>query len=266
MSDEKFSNTQSFWKNTLLVTTSILLLSFVSFYLYSDSEEKFTEGSKPQKEFDFQKAKRVLKRFYKKVGTDFYCGCKFSEDSEVQGRLKIDFESCGLNSRKDNHRQTWIEWEHIVPAHSFGSTRECWTKKDCESNGKLVRGRKCCQVTDPEFNKIEADLHNIVPVPGEINADRGIFSYGEIEGEERMYGLCDFEINFKEQTAEPKPNIRGDIARTYFYMEWKYGIAVPENRRKLYESWDKLDPPDTFEIRKNEIIEKIQKVKNPFID
>ncbi|MGE8720077.1 endonuclease [Leptospira terpstrae] len=238
----------------------------MSIFLYSKSEETESVKEIHNRTIDFQKAKRILKRFYKKVGTDFYCGCRFSDDIEVPGRLKIDFESCGLASRKDNHRQTWIEWEHIVPAHSFGKDRECWTKKDCELKGKNVRGRKCCQATDPEFNQIEADLHNIVPVPGEINADRGIFSYGEIEGEERNYGQCDFEVNFKEQTAEPKPNIRGDIARTYFYMEWKYGIKIPEGRRKLYESWNKLDPPDTFEIRKNEIIERFQSVKNPFID
>lgn len=245
---------------------TFFLLCLVSFFLYAQTEEKEETKEYHSREFDFQKAKRVLKRFYKKVGTDFYCGCSFSEDKENFGRLKIDFTSCGLSSRKDNHRQTWIEWEHIVPAYSFGNNRECWTKENCEANGKPVRGRKCCRATDPEFNRMEADMHNIVPVPGEINADRGTFSYGEIEGEERNYGLCDFEINFKEQSAEPKPNIRGDIARTYFYMEWKYGIPVPENRRKLYESWNQLDPPDTFEIRKNEIIEKIQKVKNPFID
>lgn len=258
--------TDSPLKKVHYIYFAFFLLCLVSFFLYAQTEEKEEPKELLSKEFDFQKAKRILKRFYKKVGTDFYCGCSFTEDKENFGRLKIDFSSCGLTSRKDNHRQTWIEWEHIVPAHSFGSSRECWTQKNCEANGKPVRGRKCCRATDPEFNRMEADMHNIVPVPGEINADRGTFSYGEIEGEERNYGLCDFEINFKEQTAEPKPNIRGDIARTYFYMEWKYGIPVPENRRKLYESWNQLDPPDTFEIRKNEIIEKIQKVKNPFID
>ncbi|EOQ98038.1 nuclease, EndA/NucM family [Leptospira wolbachii serovar Codice str. CDC] len=253
-------------KHLRLFSILLFLICFLSLFLYSQTEEKTRINEKQNRVTDFQKAKRILKRFYKKVGTDFYCGCSFADDTEVPGRLKIDFESCGLSSRKDNHRQTWIEWEHIVPAHSFGKDRECWTKKDCELNGKLVRGRKCCQAIDPEFNQIEADLHNIVPVPGEINADRGIFSYGEIEGEERNYGLCDFEVNFKEQTAEPKQNIRGDIARIYFYMEWKYRITIPEGRRKLYETWNKLDPPDTFEIRKNEIIERIQSVKNPFID
>lgn len=230
------------------------------------SEKKESIATEKHAITDFQKAKRVLKRFYAKIGKDFYCGCNFEKDEEELGRFKINHNSCGLKARKDSKRQTWIEWEHIVPAHSFGKDRECWTKKDCELNGKPVRGRKCCQTIDPEFNKIEADLHNIFPVPGEINADRGIFSFGEIEGEERNYGLCDFEVNFKEQTAEPEPKIRGDIARTYFYMEWKYGIVIPEGRRKLYETWDKLDPPDTFEIRKNEIIEKIQSIKNPFID
>lgn len=229
------------------------------------SQNQTEERSEKSRITDFQKAKRVLKRFYEKLGKDFYCGCAFEKDETELGRFKINFESCGLDFRKDAKRQTWIEWEHIVPAHSFGKSRECWTKPNCEVGGKLLRGRKCCSATDPEFNLIEADLHNIVPVPGEINADRGIFPFGDIPGEPRAYGQCDFEVNFKDSVAEPKADIRGDIARIYFYMEWKYRIPVPEGKRELYESWSRLDPPDTFEIRKNEIVERIQKNGNPFV-
>lgn len=241
----------------------ILVFGF-GYVLFSESNE--AETSSKNRITDFQKAKRVLKRFYKQVGKDFYCGCRFEKDEEELGRFKIDHSSCGLEARKDGKRQTWIEWEHIVPAHSFGKNRECWTKPNCEVNGKSVKGRKCCTATDPEFNLIEADLHNIVPVPGEINADRGIFPFGEIDGEVRLYGDCDFEVNFQKSIAEPKPEIRGDIARIYFYMEWRYQIPIPDGKRELYQSWHKLDPPDTFEIRKNELVERIQKVKNPFVE
>lgn len=39
-----------------------------------------------------------------------------------------------------------------------------------------------------------------------------------LEGEARLYGSCDVEIDFKAKVIEPKPDIRGNIARTYFYM------------------------------------------------
>ncbi|XDD48223.1 endonuclease [Leptospira sp. WS39.C2] len=236
----------------------------IGFVVLSQTNE--TQTTEKHKITDFQKAKRVLKRFYAKVGKDFYCGCSFEKDEEELGRFKIDVSSCGLQARKDAKRQTWIEWEHIVPAYQFGKDRECWTKSNCESNGKNLRGRKCCQANDAVFNEMEADMHNIVPVPGEINADRGILPFGEIQGETREYGSCDFEINFKGSLAEPKPEIRGDIARIYFYMEWRYQIPIPEGKRKLYETWNQEDPPDTFEIRKNEIVERLQKVKNPFVE
>lgn len=239
-------------------------LLFISTFIYKYNIV-FGETKYKAKVTDFSSAKRVLRRFYKKIGVDFYCGCTFSEDPIAKGRFLIDSNSCGLKERSNATRQKFIEWEHIVPAHSFGSKRECWTKVDCKSNGKAVRGRKCCQSIDPEFNQIEADLHNILPVPGEINADRGIFEYGEVEGEPREYGLCDFEVNFKTKTAEPKESIRGDIARIYFYMESEWKIPIPEAKKNLYQTWDKLDPPDTLEIRKNEIIERIQGRKNPFI-
>ncbi|TGM45137.1 nuclease [Leptospira biflexa] len=245
---------------------SVLLLLFLCLAYTLLSEKKGDGIENKHSITDFQKAKRVLKRFYAKVGKDFYCGCDFEKDEEELGRFKINHDSCGLKARKDSKRQTWIEWEHVVPAHSFGKERECWTKPNCESGGKFLKGRKCCTATDPEFNLIEADLHNIVPVPGEINADRGIFPFGEIDGEPRAYGDCDFEIHFKNAVAEPKLDIRGDIARIYLYMEWRYGIPIPEGKRDLYKSWSALDPPDTFEIRKNEIVERVQKQTNPFVD
>lgn len=245
---------------------SLISITVIIWAIATFSQNMETETSGKNRITDFQKAKRVLKRFYKQIGKDFYCGCEFEKDDEELGRFKIKQESCGLQARKDPKRQTWIEWEHIVPAYSFGKNRECWTKPNCEVNAKILKGRKCCSATDPEFNLIEADLHNIVPVPGEINADRGIYPFGEIDGEPRAYGLCDFEVNFKESLAEPKPEIRGDIARIYFYMEWRYQIPIPEGKRELYLAWHKADPPDTFEIRKNEIIERLQKIKNPFVE
>ncbi|MCZ8343912.1 MAG: endonuclease [Leptospira sp.] len=251
-------------KNANLISFCLFSVSCISIFIYNVLDIHSQENPKLRIN-DFQAAKKVLKRFYRKIGEDFYCGCKFSDDTEELGRFRISSESCGLDSRKDSRRQTFIEWEHVVPAASFGRDRDCWTNPNCESGGKVLRGRKCCQKTDPEFNLIESDLHNIVPVPGEINADRGIFPFGIVEGEPRVYGTCDFEVDFKNQTAEPKENIRGDIARIYFYMESQWKIPIPPGKKELYQTWDKQDPPDTLEIRKNEIIERIQGRKNPFI-
>ncbi|TGN18800.1 nuclease [Leptospira idonii] len=203
---------------------------------------------------------------YKKIGVEFYCGCPFDTEPDEQGRFRIFSGKCGLKTRTGSPRSYLVEWEHIVPAHAFGKHRECWTKPDCSFSGKSLKGRKCCEAIDPEFKEIEADLHNLVPAPGEINNDRGNYFFAEIEGERREYGTCDFEVDFRRQIAEPRPAIRGDIARIYFYMEKQWGISIPPDKRKIYEAWNKEDPTDTFEIRRNDLIEKVQGRRNPFID
>jgi deoxyribonuclease-1 len=59
-------------------------------------------------------------------------------------------------------------------------------------------------------------------------------------------------MEIERKKAEPRPEIRGDIARSYFYMNDAYpgkGIISKKNR-KLFKAWDKADPVDAWE--KNE--------------
>lgn len=130
-----------------------------------------------------------------------------------------------------------------MPAHHFGQHLQCWRDG----------GRKNCK-KDPTFNKMEGDMMNLVPAIGEVNGDRSNFKYGMIEGEPRIYGQCDFEVDFKAKVAEPAPNIRGDIARIYFYMSDTYKINLSKQQRQLMEAWDKADPVDEWERERNERI------------
>ena len=50
--------------------------------------------------------------------------------------------------------------------------------------------------------------------------------------------------------------IKGDIARAYFYMSNTYNINLSDQERKMMEAWDKQDPIDEWEIEKNKRIEK----------
>jgi deoxyribonuclease I len=67
--------------------------------------------------------------------------------------------------------------------------------------------------------------------------------------------------------TEPRPDIRGDIARTYFYMNAAYpgrGIISRQNA-KLFEAWDKEDPVDDWERERAQRIEQIQGNRHPFV-
>ena len=80
-----------------------------------------------------------------------------------------------------------------------------------------------------------------------------------------MYGNCEFEVDFKNKRAYPKQDIRGDIARIYFYMSDKYNVNLSNQERKLMEAWNKQDPIDEWEKIKNKRVAKIQGNSNPYI-
>lgn len=53
---------------------------------------------------------------------------------------------------------------------------------------------------------MESNLHNLVPAIGEIYEDYSNFKFGLIDNEERIYGQCDAEVNFKKKIFEPASN------------------------------------------------------------
>ena len=209
----------------------------------------------------FRKAKKELAKMYVDHRTTFYAGCEFGKKGHVEG------EMCGYKPRKNEKRGKKIEWEHVVPAWAFGHALQCWQDKVCSnSKGKLYKGRKCCGKRDATFRAMESDMHNLVPAIGELNGDRSNFRYGMISGESRKYGVVDFEVDFKQRVAEPAEAVRGDIARTYFYMEKTYGLNVGKKQRRLFAIWDRSDPVDAWERERSRRIALIQGNSNSFVE
>ena len=192
----------------------------------------------------------------------FYCGCRFSK------KKRVDLASCGYQWRKNKKRAQRVEWEHVVPAEAFGRSLRVWREghPDCiNSKGKAYKGRRCAKKVSKLFRRMEADLHNLQPAIGEVNGDRSNYSMQEIAGEAREYGACDVEID--QRKIEPTEAIRGDIARTYFYMDHAYpgrGI-IGKKRRKILEAWDKADPVDEWERIRSHRIGEMQGNMNPFV-
>ena len=199
----------------------------------------------------FSKAKKLLKVMYEDNQSTFYCGCDYSKQGK---KLIPEHDSCGFSYRKNKKRSQRIEWEHVMPAWAFGHQLQCWQEG----------GRKNCK-KNAQFKKMEADLHNLVPAIGEVNGDRSNFSFAMLEGEPRVYGQCDMEVNFKARKVEPAERVRGDIARTYFYMRDQYGVRISSKQEKLFNAWAKQDPVDDWEIKRNELIHQIQGNRNPYV-
>jgi deoxyribonuclease-1 len=109
-------------------------------------------------------------------------------------------------------------------------------------------------------------MHNLYPSRQDINSARSSYAYGVIKGEKRYFGKCDFEVNKYKRRAEPRPKVRGNIARAMFYMQQKYGLTIFKKQGELLKQWHRQDPPDAEERRRNDAIEQIQGSRNQFID
>lgn len=211
----------------------------------------------------FSKAKKLLlNKVYYDHRVSFYCDCPFKSDQTIVSTDKFS------PITKHFKRSIRVEWEHVVPAQSFGQSFKEWREgaEGCvDRNGKSFKGRKCAEKISMEYRHMQADLYNLTPADGQINALRSNYSYAMIPGESRQFGNCDFEI--ENQKVEPRPEIRGDIARIYFYMDDAYpghGIISKKNL-KLFQAWDRQDPIDDWERERAKRIEAIQGNKNRFV-
>ena len=112
---------------------------------------------------------------------------------------------------------------------------------------------------------MEADLHNIVPAIGAINQARGTYSFGLVADKVEDFMGCPLKISRTEKKVEPRPEIRGLIARAYLYMSKQYDIPLAASDRSLYEKWDQEYHPDAWEVEWNEKISKTQGNYNSYI-
>lgn len=201
---------------------------------------------------DFAEAKRVAQRVYSDEDQSFYCGCPM----RWQGGKGIpDLKACGYQVRKNGPRAQRIEWEHVMPAHQFGRGLACWQQG----------GREKCGNDDAEFRRMEADLFNLKPVIGEVNGDRANFAFALLPKVSQQHGSCPIKIDFKRKLTEPRPEIRGDIARIYFYMADKYAIALDHSQQQLLMDWHQADPVDARELQLNQRIAQQMGHPNYFV-
>jgi deoxyribonuclease-1 len=116
------------------------------------------------------------------------------------------------------------------------------------------------------FNHMEADLHNLFPAMTGLNRTRSNNTFGIVPGEARFLLICDFESDSANDVTEPRPGARGDIARAIFYMHQEYALPIEPNLLALSQQWNNDDPPGTYEIWRNDTINRLQRTRNPFID
>jgi deoxyribonuclease-1 len=133
---------------------------------------------------NYDAARRLVwARLYPNGGTTLYCGEPFAR------------------------RNPALNVEHVYAASWMARHLGCGSREQCRR-------------TRPRFNHMEADLHNLHPDLEATNAARKDYRFGEIPGETpTVIPTCDVEHDRTRELAEPRPAVRGDIARTLLSME-----------------------------------------------
>lgn len=200
----------------------------------------------------FLQAKRIANKIYAQSRQSFFCGCDYKEQGKV---LLPSFVQCGYKARSKDKRTDVVEWVHVIPERAMAEHRKCWQ----------YGGLKHCKTHDPIFKKIIIDLHNLVPAIAGLNKDRSKYLFGLVEGEKRIYGQCDLEIDKKQRRTEPAASIRGNIGRIYLYMAERYKFKLSRAQEKLFTAWDSADPVDKWECQRDLLIKAEQGNSNEFV-
>lgn len=150
----------------------------------------------------------------------------------------------------------------LGPNWDYGNT---WNREHvwCRNHLK-IDGTK--PGTNNSNKGITADLHNLKPCSSSVNSSRGDDFFGEKNESGTYYPNYKGDIDY-----------RGDVARICFYMALRYdGLILSENpsattnlsiaKLSTLLKWNKEDPVDVFEARRNERIYLYQGNRNPFID
>ncbi|QIF98281.1 endonuclease [Proteus terrae] len=234
-------------RKILHYTAVVLGLFFITLNVQAQAPENFTKAKEIAKE-------RIYYDQNQKSQGTIYCGCDWEWVGKSGGRVNL--ASCGYKVRAQQTRAERIEWEHIVPAWVFGHQRQCW------QNG----GRTNCVKNDPVFGKIEADLHNLAPSIGEVNGDRSNFSFGQLPAQASyQYGQCRSRVDFASRTFEPRNEVKGLVARVYFYLHDRYNLSMSRQQQQLLMAWDNAYPPTAWEKERDNRIARIVGYHNPFV-
>ncbi|WGD33860.1 endonuclease [Olleya sp. YS] len=162
-----------------------------------------------------------------------------------QGRAKLDFQTTS------NNFGTWNR-EHTFPRSLAGYNS---IDLDDIRDGKDV----FWNTTADSLRHGNSDAHALRAADGPENSSRGNQHYGQYNG-----------------PTGNTSSFKGDVARSVLYMQIRYnGLSVvngfPTTTGQMGDlatilDWHRNDPPDDFEMNRNNVVYTWQFNRNPFID
>lgn len=225
---------------------SIIVIASLPFISHAESNNTTNQS--------FSKAKSMLeKEVYNNHRETIYCAAVFDEKNFVVAPE-------GFESDKYKKRAKKIEWEHVVAAENFGRNFSEWRDgdKDCvSSEGKSFSGRACAEKINIEYRYMQADMYNLYPAIGSVNALRKNYNFVADNDSTSSFGSCDMRIS--DSKAVPSEGSRGRIARTHLYMDSSYkNFKMSKQQKQLMTAWDKMYPVSQWECERVQKIFKLQ--------
>ncbi|MCF6295994.1 MAG: endonuclease [Flavobacteriaceae bacterium] len=166
-----------------------------------------------------------------------------------QGRAKLDFQTTSVSTGKWNRE------------HTFPRSRGGFDSIDLDD---IADGKDIFWTTEADsLRHGNSDAHAIRAADGPENSSRSNQNYGSPEYDGPTGNLGSF---------------KGDVARSVLYMAVRYnGLAVVNGFPTTNPigqlgdlatllDWHRNDPPDDFEMNRNNIVYTWQFNRNPFID
>ncbi|HBA60135.1 MAG TPA: hypothetical protein DCZ92_04840 [Elusimicrobia bacterium] len=118
-----------------------------------------------------------------------------------------------------------------------------------------------------------ADLHHLAPTFSVPNGRRANYKFARVAN--YVYSTS-AGSKLGSNAFEPTSAVKGNVARALFYFIVRYhdrnisqGMNYTEfwkNNVPMLLEWNRQDPPDAAELRRNDQVESFQGNRNPFID
>ena len=194
------------------------------------------------------------------------------------------------DTRPDGYVRDWYSnathYTHVVDkAGTYSGEGDCYNREHSVPQSWFEKYGNA--------SKIKADIVHVLPTDGFVNNQRGNYplakagtvSYQSANGYSKR-GTC-ATPGYNGTVFEPNNEIKGDMARIYFYMATCYeedvddwagnatasavfdGTSYPAFKTwylNMLMEWSKNDPVDAVEIARNNAVKLKQGNRNPFVD
>jgi len=185
------------------------------------------------------------------------------------------------DTRLDGYVRDWYSkttnYRHVTDkAGSYNSEGDCYNREHSVPQSWFGSG------------VIKSDIVHVLPTDGYVNNRRSNFPFGEVadatyhsNGDYCRLGSCK-TAGYSGTVFEPGDDIKGDLARIYFYMATCYESQAPSWGHSVFTGstyqpfaqwaydmlirWAKQDPIDDVEIARNNAVYETQQNRNPFVD